>query len=64
MNCGHDGCQCQVAPAERVCSDHCREHAGKTDHGDHACECGHAACESSAANADRSTEDDIQAAFD
>jgi hypothetical protein len=46
MNCGHDGCRCQVADDERFCSDHCREHAGDAAHaGGHACECGHPACQ-------------------
>jgi hypothetical protein len=62
MSCAHAGCRCEVGAGESVCGDHCREHAGQTEHGDHACECGHAACESPGAG--RSTEDDIQAAFD
>jgi hypothetical protein len=44
MNCQHAGCRCQVEQGQEFCSDHCREHAGMADHGEHACECGHAAC--------------------
>jgi hypothetical protein len=45
MNCGHQGCHCEVEQGQEFCSDHCREHAGDAAHGgEHACECGHAGC--------------------
>ena len=43
MNCGHEGCKCQVAEGEQFCGDYCRDHATET-HEAHTCECGHAAC--------------------
>jgi hypothetical protein len=46
MRCGHDTCRCEVEAGQEFCSDHCREHAGMSDHAEHVCECGHAACTS------------------
>ncbi len=62
MQCGHEGCNCQVGQTGEFCSDHCREHAGDAGHEAHACECGHADCQAATAN-DR-TEQDLQAAFE
>lgn len=44
MNCGHQGCTCQVEQGQEFCGDYCREHAGHQDHDTHACECGHPGC--------------------
>ena len=64
MRCGHEGCTCQVEQSGDFCSEHCRERAGDTGHGAHACECGHPGCQASTAEADRATEEDLQAAFE
>jgi hypothetical protein len=45
MNCGHEGCTCQVEAPDQFCSDYCREHAGHTPGEGHACECGHPDCQ-------------------
>lgn len=64
MRCGHEGCTCQVEQSGGFCSDHCREHAGDTGHGAHACECGHPQCQAMESRADERTRKDIQEAFE
>jgi YihY family inner membrane protein len=59
MQCGHEGCTCQVEQSGGFCSDHCREHAGDTGHGAHACECGHPQCQSMESKTDGPSEEDL-----
>ena len=45
MQCGHEGCTCDVTADQEFCSDHCRDHAGMGSHDEHPCQCGHPACQ-------------------
>lgn len=64
MQCGHEGCTCQVEQSGGFCSDHCREHAGDTGHDAHACECGHPQCQAMESRTADRTDRDLQAAVD
>ncbi len=65
MDCGHEGCRCQVEEAAEFCSDHCREHSADPGHGSHACECGHPDCTMDATEGGEArTVRDLQEAFE
>lgn len=45
--CGHPGCQCDVAPGKRYCSDFCEKNAANAASSSSGCGCGHSACKRS-----------------